>query len=220
MQITGIDRAHSQMLRKRLAEDVKYKGITDEKVLEAIEAIPRHFFVDPRYRDLAYLDRPIPIGEEQTISQPYTVAYQTQLLNVSPSDKILEIGTGSAYQACVLAQMGAEVFTIERQKKLFDMYQHSLYLQEFKNIHFFFGDGHDGLPEFAPFDKILITAAAPSIPQELVNQLKRGGSLVLPLGSVEQSQMMVRITKSVDDSLIKEAFNQFNFVPMLVGTRE
>lgn len=220
MQITGVDRAYYQMLRHKLVEEVRYKGITDENVLQAIEVIPRHFFMDPEYRDRAYLDRPMPIGEGQTISQPYTVAYQTQLLNVSPSDKILEIGTGSAYQACILAQMGAEVFTIERQKRLFDKYQKSPYLQEFKNIHFFYGDGHDGLPAFAPFDKILITAAAASVPPALVGQLKTEGILVLPLGSTDQSQMMVRITKQADGHLVKEAFNQFNFVPMLIGTRE
>jgi protein-L-isoaspartate(D-aspartate) O-methyltransferase len=220
MQIAGVDKMRYKILRKKLAEKVKYKGITDEGVLKAIEVIPRHFFIDSQYRDLAYLDRPIPIGEGQTISQPYTVAYQTQLLDVSPSDRILEIGTGSAYQACILAQMGAEVFTIERQKKLFDKYQKSPYLQEFENIHFFYGDGHDGLPAFAPFDKILITAAASFVPPALVDQLKPQGCLVLPLGSADQSQMMVRITKSRDGSLIKEAFNQFNFVPMLIGTRE
>jgi protein-L-isoaspartate(D-aspartate) O-methyltransferase len=220
MQIAGIDRTHHQMLRRRLVEEVRYKGITDQNVLRAIEVIPRHFFIDPSHREFAYLDRPIPIGEGQTISQPYTVAYQTQLLRVSASDRILEIGTGSAYQACVLAQMGAEVFTIERQKKLFDKYQNSPYLQEFKNIHFFYGDGHDGLPAFAPFDKILITAASPSVPPALVDQLKLHGSLVLPLGSIEESQMMVRITKSDNGSLIKEAFHQFSFVPMLQGTKE
>lgn len=220
MYITGIDRAYHQILRKRLVEEVRHKGITDEGVLEAIEDIPRHFFIDAKYEDLAYSDQPIPIGEGQTISQPYTVAYQTQLLRVSPSDKILEIGTGSAYQACILARMSAEVFTIERQKKLFDKYRKSPYLQEFKNIHFFYSDGHDGLPGFAPFDKILITAASPSVPPALVDQLKPQGSLVLPLGSAAQSQMMVRIMKSADGSLTKEAFNQFNFVPMLLGTKE
>lgn len=220
MQIAGIDRANHQMLRKRLVEEVRHKGITDEGVLESIEVIPRHFFIDAKYRYFAYFDQPIPIGEGQTISQPYTVAYQTQLLRVSSSDKILEIGTGSAYQACILAWMGAQVFTIERQKKLFDKYQQSPYLQEFKNIRFFYGDGHDGLPEFSPFDKILITAATPLVPHALLNQLKPQGSLVLPLGVAEESQVMVRITKAGDGSLIKEAFNQFNFVPMLQGTKE
>jgi protein-L-isoaspartate(D-aspartate) O-methyltransferase len=220
MKINGTDRMNHQMLRQKLAEEVRHKGITDENVLEAIEVIPRHFFVDAQYREHAYSDRPIPIEEGQTISQPYTVAYQTELLEVSSSDKILEIGTGSAYQACILAQMGAEVFTIERQKKLFDKYQQSPYLQDFNNIHFFYGDGHDGLAEFAPFDKILITAAAPSVPPVLLEQLKPEGCLVLPLGRTGQSQMMVRITKTIDGRLIKEAFNQFNFVPMLPGTRE
>jgi len=180
MLIHGTDRAHYQMLRKRLVEKLRQKGITDKGVLNAMEVIPRHFFIHPGYRYLAYADRPVPIGEGQTISQPYTVAYQTQLLKVSLADKILEIGTGSAYQACVLSQMGADVFTVERQKKLFDKYQNSPYLKAFKNIHFLYGDGHEGLPAFAPFDKILITAAAPFIPPALVDQLKPGASLVLP----------------------------------------
>ena len=220
MSISGIDMAHHQILRKRLVDEVRSKGITDERVLAALEDIPRHFFISEEKQDFAYWDKPIPIGESQTISQPYTVAYQSELLHVLPGDRILEIGTGSAYQACVLAEMGAEVFTIERQKKLFAKYQKSPYLNEFKNIHFFYGDGHDGLPALAPFDKILITAAAPSVPPVLVEQLKPGGCMVLPLGSIEQSQMMVRITKSPDGSLVKEAFNQFNFVPMLQGTKE
>jgi protein-L-isoaspartate(D-aspartate) O-methyltransferase len=220
MQVAGIDKVDHQLLRKKLVEEVKHKGITDHAVLKAMEVIPRHFFIDATYRDNAYEDRAIPIGEGQTISQPYTVAYQTQLLGVSPTDKILEIGTGSAYQACILAEMGAEVFTIERQKKLYDKYQHSPYLQEFNNIYFFYGDGHEGLPGFAPFDKILITAAAPAVPSELVQQLKPAGSLVLPLGAAGETQMMVRITKPVDGPLIKEAFTQFSFVPMLPGTNE
>src|SRR5687768_13060141 len=136
MLIHGTDRAYYQMLRKRLVEKVRQYGISDDRILNAIEVIPRHFFIHPVYRFLAYADRPVPIGEGQTISQPYTVAYQTQLLQVSSRDKILEIGTGSAYQACLLAQLGAEVFTIERQKKLFTQYQNSPYLKTFKNIHF------------------------------------------------------------------------------------
>ena len=220
MTITGTDTIHDQRLRKKLMEAVKSKGIADEKVLLALETIPRHFFIDESNRDSAYADKPVPIGEGQTISQPYTVAYQTQLLKVSSSDKILEIGTGSAYQACILALIGKAVFTIERQKKLFVKYQRSPYLETFDNLHFFYGDGNEGLPGMAPFDRILITAATPSVPPALVEQLKSGGCLVLPLGSVEQSQRMVRITKLTDGGIKEETFDKFRFVPMLEGTHE
>jgi len=220
MTIAGTDTAHHQKLRKNLVAEVRRKGITDKRVLTALETIPRHFFIDASHQELAYLDKPVPIGEGQTISQPYTVAYQTQLLQVSFTDRILEIGTGSAYQACVLALMGKEVFTIERQKKLFVKYQHSPYLVRFDNLDFFYGDGHDGLPAFAPFNRILITAAAPSVPSALVDQLKPGGCLVLPLGSTRQSQIMVRITKSIDGTIQEETFEKFRFVPMLKGTNE
>src|SRR5215216_7689441 len=159
-------------LRKKLVDTVKEKGITDEKVLAAIENIPRHFFLDSAFDEVAYEDRAFPISEGQTISQPYTVAYQTQLLEVRPFDKVLEIGTGSAYQAVILAQMGAQVYTIERQKKLFDSNKQFDYLKKFPNIKFFYGDGYEGLSSFAPFDKILVTAAAPEIPEKLVQQLK------------------------------------------------
>lgn len=214
------DELHHQQERRQMVEEIRRKGITDEQVLDAMEKIPRHFFIRASNEDMAYQDRAVPIGEGQTISQPYTVAYQTQLLNVSPGDRILEIGTGSAYQACILAQMGAEVFTIERQKKLFEKYKVLSYLQHFGRLHFFYGDGHDGLPQHAPFDKILITAATKHVPPVLVEQLKPGGCIVLPLGDPQYSQMMVRITKSRDGILEKEAFNQFNFVPMLQGTNE
>ena len=220
MTITGTDTAHHQKLRKNLVAEVRSKGITDKRILTALETIPRHFFIDASHQESAYLDKAVPIGEGQTISQPYTVAYQTQLLRISPSDKILEIGTGSAYQACVLALMGKEVYTIERQKKLFVKYQHSAYLMRFDNLDFFYGDGHYGLPAFAPFNRILITAAASSVPSALVDQLKPGGCLVLPLGSTGQSQIMVRITKSIDGTIQEETFEKFRFVPMLKGTHE
>jgi protein-L-isoaspartate(D-aspartate) O-methyltransferase len=147
------------------------------------------------------------------------VAYQTQLLQVRPSDKILEVGTGSAYQACVLAATGAEVYTIERQKRLFDWNKHFGYLRTFRNIHFFYGDGYEGLPDFAPFDKVLITAAAPYIPAPLVEQLKYEGVMVLPLGT-EPVQRMVRVTKLYDGELREEYFDNFSFVPMLKGRTE
>jgi protein-L-isoaspartate(D-aspartate) O-methyltransferase len=220
MEIGGIDTVRHQLERERLVAEVKEKGISDERVLSALNAVPRHFFINQRLQDLAYADRPVPIGYGQTISQPYTVAYQTQLLEVNYSDKILEIGTGSAYQACILAQIGGEIFTIERQRKLFEKYRNSRYLQHIHNIHFFYGDGHEGLSAYAPFNKILITAASPIIPAALTDQLAINGFLVLPFGSVDQYQIMMRISKSIDGGLIKETFNRFSFVPMVLGTNE
>ena len=158
-------------LRKKLIDSIREKGITDERVLEALMNIPRHYFLDTALDRIAYEDRAFPIQEGQTISQPYTVAYQTQLLEVKQYDKILEIGTGSAYQASVLAELGANVFTIERQKKLFDLNKVFILRSKYPNIKFFYGDGFEGLPTYAPFDKILITAAAPFIPPKLIEQL-------------------------------------------------
>ena len=220
MEIGGIDSMRQQRQRERLVAEVRERGIADEKVLSALNAVPRHFFINLQHQDLAYFDRPVPIGQGQTISQPYTVAYQTQLLEVDPNDKILEIGTGSAYQACVLAQIGGEIFTIERHRKLFEKYRHSNYLLSIDNIHFFYGDGHDGLPAHAPFDKILVTAASERIPPALIEQLAINGCLVLPFGSVDQYQIMMRITKSLDGKLTKECFHRFSFVPMVEGTNE
>lgn len=203
-------------LRKKLTDTVKEKGITDERVLNAIASIPRHFFLDSAFDEVAYEDRAFPIGEGQTISQPYTVAYQTQLLEVKPFEKVLEIGTGSAYQACVLAEMGAQVFTIERQRKLFDLNKTFPFLKKYPGIKFFYGDGYEGLPTFAPFDKVLITAAAPDIPPKLIQQLKTGGMMVIPVGEGSVQQMM-RITKMENDVLKEEVFDRFSFVPMLGG---
>jgi protein-L-isoaspartate(D-aspartate) O-methyltransferase len=203
-------------LRKKLIDTIRSKGITDENVLAAMLQIPRHFFLDNALDDIAYEDRAFPIGEGQTISQPYTVAYQTQLLQVHPYDKILEIGTGSAYQACVLAEMGANVFTIERQKKLYEKHKNFIFKQKYPGIKFFYGDGFEGLPTYSPFDKILITAAAPFVPPKLIDQLKIGGQLVLPLDYGEL-QKMIRITKKEDGFLEEESFHNFSFVPMLKG---
>jgi len=205
-------------LRKKLVETVRSKGITDEKVLKAIESIPRHFFLDSAFDELAYDDRAFPIGEGQTISQPYTVAYQTQLLDTKPFQKVLEIGTGSAYQAVVLAEMGVQVYTIERQKKLFNENKNFALLKKYPGIKFFYGDGYEGLPTFAPFDRILITAAAPEIPPKLIEQLKPGGMMVIPLGSGEVQQMM-RITRLENGALKEEVFDRFSFVPMLEGKK-
>lgn len=206
-------------LRKKLVETVRGKGITDEKVLEAIERIPRHFFLDSAFDEVAYEDRAFPIAEDQTISQPYTVAYQTQLLQVKPFNRILEVGTGSAYQASVLAELGAQVFTIERQKKLFDANKQFTYLRKYPNIKFFYGDGYEGLPTYGPFDKVIITAAAPFIPAKLIEQMKPGGVMVIPMGSGDV-QVMKRITKLANGELKEEVFDQFSFVPMLGGKNE
>ena len=205
-------------LRKKLTAGIRDKGIADERVLNAINDIPRHFFLDSAFDEAAYADRAFPIGEGQTISQPYTVAYQSVLLEVKPFDKVLEIGTGSAYQAVVLALMGAQVYTIERQKKLFELNKNFTYLKKFPGIKFFYGDGFEGLPTFAPFDKILITAAAPEVPPKLIEQLKPGGMMVLPVGSGEVQRMM-RITRLENNALKEEVFDHFSFVPMLEGKK-
>lgn len=200
----------------QLVKLLQQKGITDENVLEAIKNIPRHFFLDSAFDKIAYEDRAFPIGEDQTISQPYTVAYQTQLLQIKRSDKVLEIGTGSVYQASVLAEMGARVFTIERQKKLFEQNKNFILKNKYFNIKFFYGDGFEGLPTFAPFDKIIITAAAPFIPPKLVQQLKEGGLMVIPVDE-GNNQRMLRLTKMTDGTMQEEAFDLFSFVPMLTG---
>lgn len=206
-------------LRKKLTDLVRSKGITNEKVLAAIENIPRHYFLDSAFDEVAYEDRAFPISEGQTISQPYTVAYQTQLLEIKPFEKVLEIGTGSAYQASVLAEMGAQVYTIERQKKLFELTKTFPYLRKYPNIKYFYGDGFEGLPTYGPFDKVLITAAAPFIPQKLISQLKPGGMMVIPVDE-GSAQTMKRITKMPDGSLREEAFDRFSFVPMLKGKND
>lgn len=203
-------------LRKKLIEKIKEKGITDDKVLDAMMNIPRHFFLDTALDKIAYEDRAFPIAEGQTISQPYTVAYQTQLLQVKQYDKILEIGTGSAYQAIVLAEMGANVLTIERQKNLYEKNKNFILKNKYPQIKFFYGDGFEGLPTYAPFDKILITAAAPFIPPKLIEQLKAGGTMVLPLDE-NNCQRMLRITKKESGELEEESFENFSFVPMLKG---
>jgi len=202
-------------LRRTLVEIIRGKGIKDEAVLAAIERLPRHFFLDPAFERQAYEDRAFPIAAGQTISQPYTVAFQTELLGIKKWDKVLEIGTGSAYQSCVLAELGASVFTIERQKELYDHVGKFFFLKRYPTIRRFFGDGYQGLPTYAPFDKCIITAAAPNIPQKLVEQLKPGGVLVVPVG--EESQKMMRLTKAADGSVTEETFGDFSFVPMLEG---
>ncbi len=203
-------------LRKKLIDSLRKKGITSEVVLEAMYNIPRHFFLDSAFDKIAYEDRAFPIAADQTISQPYTVAYQTQLLNVRRGDKILEIGTGSAYQASILAELGAWIYTIERQRKLYDINKTFFFKARYPNIKFFYGDGFEGLPTYAPFDKVLITAAAPFIPPKLVEQLKTGGLMVLPVNEGDK-QRMLRITKKADGNYTEEWFDYFSFVPMLKG---
>lgn len=203
-------------LRKQLVDTIRQKGITDVAVLKAILDIPRHFFMDSAFDKIAYEDRAFPIAEDQTISQPYTVAYQTQLLELKPFEKVLEIGTGSAYQACVLAEMGVQVYTIERQKKLFDANKNFPYLKKYHSLKFFYGDGYEGLPTYGPFDKVIVTAAAPFIPPKLIEQLKPGGKMVIPVGGREL-QTMLRLIKQENGEVIKEIYDNFSFVPMMEG---
>lgn len=203
-------------LRKQLVQILREKGIKDERVLAAIEAIPRHFFLDPAFERQAYEDRAFPITAGQTISQPYTVAYQTQLLDIKKFDKVLEIGTGSAYQACVLAELGAMVYSIERQKALYDYVGEFFFIKNYPNIKRFYGDGYKGLPTYAPFDKVIVTAAAPFVPPALIEQLKPGGIAVIPVGD-DNGQKMMRITKDATGNVKEEELGDFSFVPMLEG---
>lgn len=206
-------------LRQKLINELRTKGIRDENILSAFMDIPRHYFLDKAFSDWAYKDVAFPIDADQTISQPYTVAVQTMLLEVKKGDKILEIGTGSGFQACVLSFLGAKVYTIERQKKLFDKTSDFLNDIGFGLIRTLYGDGYLGAPRFAPFDKILLTAAASEIPQKLIDQLKPGGIIVIPLGSGDVQQMK-RIIKNHDGSLKEENFGNYRFVPFLKGTQE
>lgn len=203
-------------LRRQLIDTLRGKGIDDERVLAAIDAIPRHFFLDPAFERIAYEDRAFPITAAQTISQPYTVAYQTQLLEVKKFDKVLEIGTGSAYQACVLAELGATVYSIERQKALYDFVGKFFFIKKYPNLKRFYGDGYKGLPSYAPFDKVIITAAAPYIPDDLLEQMKPGGIMVAPVGD-DSGQKMMRITKDKNGDIQQEELGDFSFVPMLQG---
>lgn len=213
----GEDTYMHKGMRRQLINLLREKGIHDERVLEAMNAIPRHWFLDSAFGKIAYEDRAFPIAADQTISQPYTVAYQTELLDVKRNDKVLEIGTGSTYQATILAEMGARVFTIERQKKLYELQQKNyIFRLNYPNLKFFYGDGFEGLPSFAPFDKVIITAAAPHIPPKLISQMRVGGVMVIPVDESKDHQRMLRITKTTD-SIQTETFDNFSFVPMLTG---
>ncbi len=203
-------------MRKKLVEGLKIKGVRNENVLEAIGRVPRHLFMESTFLNFAYKDQAFPIGAGQTISQPLTVALQTQLLQVENNDKVLEVGTGSGYQAAVLIEMGAKVFTIERQKELYLRVQK--FLPEIGyNPACFFGDGYLGLPNFAPFDKIIVTAGAPYIPEELKKQLTIGGRMVIPVGNEKRQEMNVVIRTAENEYKI-EKHGGFIFVPLLKGT--
>jgi protein-L-isoaspartate(D-aspartate) O-methyltransferase len=206
-------------LRQQLVRELSSKGIKDEKILNAFRDIPRHYFLEKTFADWAYKDVAFPIDADQTISQPYTVAVQTALLEIKQGNKILEIGTGSGFQACVLYYMGAKVYTIERQRKLFDKTEKFLHDIGYGNVRTLYGDGYNGAPRFAPFDKILLTAAADDIPSKLIDQLKPGGHMVIPLGSGDVQQML-RITKNEDGTLKQEKFGNYRFVPFLKGVQE
>lgn len=200
-------------LRKQLIGELRDKGIQDERILDAFNAVPRHFFLDLVFEQQAYSNMPFQIGAGQTISHPYTVAFQTQLLNLKKGDKVLEIGTGSGYQTCILCQMGAKVFSIERQKELFD--KAKVIIRHFNfSPKLFYGDGYKGQPSYAPYDKILITCGAPFVPEALLHQLKVGGVLVIPLGGGAVQEMQ-RITKLSETEFTTENFGDFSFVPML-----
>ncbi|HEY8367540.1 MAG TPA: protein-L-isoaspartate(D-aspartate) O-methyltransferase [Bacteroidia bacterium] len=212
--ITG-DGYVEQGMRRQLVQYLREKGIVDEKVLEAIGKIPRHLFVDSALKELAYKDMALRIAADQTISQPYTVAFQTQMLQIKKGDKVLEIGTGSGYQAAVLQEVGAKVFSIERQKELFD--KTKIFLNKLGYTpKMVYGDGFKGLPGYAPFHKIIITAAAPKVPEDLLNQLAPGGLMSIPYGEGE-SQKMFLIEKKLDGQLVKTEMGDFKFVPMLQG---
>lgn len=207
-----VDSFRHKGLRKKLIEELQKKGITDEAVLGAIGTIPRHLFLESSFLEFAYQDNAFPIGAGQTISQPYTVAVQSTLLNIKRGDKVLEIGTGSGYQAAVLHLMGAKVFSIERQKELYLKTKELMKNLNYR-INLFYGDGYQGLPAFAPFNKIIITCGAPIIPEKLLDQLKVGGIIVIPLG--DEVQTMTTITKKSETEYVHEEHGQFRFVPML-----
>ena len=201
-----------------LIETLRHGGIRDEKVLEAMSKVPRHLFVEKAFEEWAYKNVAFPIGNEQTISQPQTVAIQTSLLEVKKGDKILEVGTGSGYQACVLSLLGAKVYTIERQRALYERTDKLLRELGFGAIRTFLGDGYEGLKMFAPFDKILVTAGATALPENLINQLVIGGYLVIPIGG-DDVQTMWRYTKVTETEIKSESFGKFKFVPFLKGTQ-
>ncbi len=207
------DTAKHQGLRNQLVKLLQEKGIVDKNVLNAINKIPRHLFLNSSFEDYAYQDKAFPIGAGQTISQPYTVAFQSQLLEIKKDDKILEIGTGSGYQTAVLCLMGAKVFSIERQNELFKQTSALLPKLGIRPKHLSFGDGYKGLPNHAPFDSIIVTAGAPTIPKPLMAQLKVGGRLIIPVG--DKNQIMTMLIRKNETQFEKHEFGDFKFVPLL-----
>jgi len=205
-------------LRNQLVKTVRSKGIVDEKILSAIAKIPRHLFMDSGFIDFAYQDKAFPIAASQTISQPYTVAFQTELLKIEKGDKVLEIGTGSGYQTAVLVELGAEVYSIERQKELYETVRTFLPRVGYVAKKLNFGDGYKGWPEFAPFDKIIVTAGAPFVPAPLLTQLKIGGRLVIPVG--DDVQVMTLFIRKGEKEFEKHEFGDFRFVPMLTNSQK
>lgn len=199
-------------LRKKLIEELRLKGIENQDVLDAIDRIPRHLFLENAFLEFAYQDKAFPIGAGQTISQPYTVAFQSELLKIKKGDKVLEIGTGSGYQTCVLLELGAKVCTIERQRTLYDKTRLLLPKLGY-GPKFFYGDGYKGLPINAPFDKIIVTAGAPKIPEDLLLQIKVGGIMVIPVGNEDQE--MLTLTKISETEVVKKSYGNFKFVPLL-----
>ena len=216
MKISEDNYRHKGM-RQQLVNQLRGEGIADERVLAAINEVPRHVFLDSSFVDFAYTDQPFAIGAGQTISQPSTVAFQTTLLQVEQGMKVLEIGTGSGYQACVLAALGAKVYSIERQRNLYFRTKEILEQLPYR-VKTFLGDGYEGLPNYGPFDRVIITAGAPMVPPKLVDQLKPGGIMVIPMDNPSgNGQTMLRLTKNADGSLSREEFGDFKFVPMLTG---
>jgi len=208
-----VDNYREKGARKQLVETLKKRGIADKAVLAAVAKVPRHFFFDETFWNQAYRDIAFPIGDGQTISQPYTVAYQTELLHIRPGDKVLEIGTGSGYQTCILLELGAEVYTIERQENLYNRAIKVLPYMGYQP-HFFLGDGSKGIPEYAPYDKIIVTAGAPFVPQIMLKQLAIGGVLVIPVGD-EKEQKMVTVIRTAEQEFEKIELDTFRFVPLV-----
>lgn len=207
------DTTKHQGLRRQLIEILQEKGISSAQVLQVMSSIPRHFFMDPGLVNFAYEDQAYPIAADQTISQPFTVAFQTQLLEVAPHHKVLEIGTGSGYQTAILLGLSSQVYTVERQQELFKKTQRLFTKLNLRPKKVVFGDGYKGLPTTAPYDRILVTAGAPEVPKELLEQLTIGGKLVIPVGRKEQ--IMMRFSKTSEKNFDKESFGKFRFVPLL-----
>ncbi len=208
-----IDSYRHKGLRKQLAEEIAGKGITDFRVIEAIGKVPRHFFLDTAFAEHAYENKAFPIGSGQTISHPYTVAFQSELLGIKKGHKVLEIGTGSGYQTTVLIELGAKVYSVERQKELFDKTKRILTKMKYTSAKLYYGDGYKGIPQYAPYDSIIVTCGAPFIPEDLLGQLKVGGRLVIPVG--EQTQIMTLVVRVSETEFTKKTFGDFRFVPML-----